>query len=117
MIFVLTLILALLFLPWPWNLVVISCAAAFEVALATAGIRYTRRRRSAVGVHTLIGAEAEVITPLTPIGQVRIDGEIWQARAEAEAEARVGETVRICGIDGLTLDVERLAPPQAVELP
>jgi membrane-bound serine protease (ClpP class) len=109
LIFVLTLILALLFLPWPWNLVVISCAAAFELVLATAGIRYTRRGRSVVGVQTMIGGEAEVITPLAPTGQVRVDGEIWQAHAEDEAQ--VGETVRITRVDGLTLEVERAPTP------
>jgi membrane-bound serine protease (ClpP class) len=110
MIFVLTLILALLFLPWPWNLAVIACAAAFEVLLATAGIRYTRRGRSAVGVQAMIGGEAEVLTPLTPTGQVKVDGVIWQAHSENGA--LVGETVRIRAVDGLTLEVEQAQPQQ-----
>jgi membrane-bound serine protease (ClpP class) len=109
MIFILTLILALLFLPWPWNLVVIACAATFEVVLATAGVRYTRRRRSTVGVQAMIGDEAEVITALAPTGQVKVGGTIWQARAEDGAQ--VGETVRITRVDGLTLEVEPAQDP------
>jgi membrane-bound serine protease (ClpP class) len=112
MFFILTLILALIFLPLPWNLVVIACAAAFEVVLATAGVRYTRRGRSAVGPQTLIGDEAEVITPLAPDGQVKVAGEIWRAHAPDGAAVGVGETVRIKAVNGLTLDVERPKPAQ-----
>lgn len=111
MILVITLILALLFLPWPWNLVVIAAAAVFEVALASFGIRYTRRRRVQVGVQTLVGTSGEVITALAPYGQVKLDGVIW--RAHAEGGAGVGETVRVVRVEGLTLEVERApAPPR-----
>ena len=106
-ILIITLILALLFLSWPWNLVVIGAAACFEAALATYGIRYTRRRRAQVGVQTMIGASAEVITTLAPRGQVRVGGVIWEAHAADGA--RVGETVRITSVEGLTLEVERAA--------
>jgi membrane protein implicated in regulation of membrane protease activity len=101
---VVALVLGLVYLAWPWNAVVIVAAALGEIAEAVIGIRYTRRRRAHVGVETLVGAEAIVITPLTPTGQVKVNGEIWQARSEREA--RVGERVRITAVDGLTLAVE-----------
>jgi membrane-bound serine protease (ClpP class) len=59
-----------------------------------------------VGAQTLVGKEAEVLAPCRPIGQVRIGGEIWQARCETGADA--GETVRVIGLNGLTLLVERV---------
>jgi membrane-bound serine protease (ClpP class) len=59
-----------------------------------------------VGAQTLVGKEAEVLAPCRPIGQVRIGGEIWQARCETGADA--GEAVRVTGLDGLTLLVERV---------
>jgi len=59
-----------------------------------------------VGAQTLVGKEAEVLAPCRPIGQVRIGGEIWQARCEAGADT--GETVRVVGLNGLTLLVERV---------
>ena len=105
MILIITLILALLFVPWPWNLVVILIAAAFELSLAVFGIRYSRRRRSTVGVQTLVGTHARALTPLTPRGQVAIEGEIWEARATEPM--RAGDTVTITAVDGLTLEVER----------
>jgi membrane-bound serine protease (ClpP class) len=43
---------------------------------------------------------------------VRIDGELWQARAESGLAA--GEPVRVVGRDGLVLEVERdTAEPEA----
>jgi len=107
-ILLLALVLALVLLPWPWSLAVIAAAASCEIAIVVFGIRYTRRRRSAVGVERLIGASAEVVTALAPTGQVRLDGEIW--RAHAEAGVRVGDTVQIKSVEGLTLEVEPTAP-------
>jgi membrane-bound ClpP family serine protease len=57
-------------------------------------------------VETLVGASARVISPLAPDGQVKVNGEIWQAHSKREA--RVGELVRIMAVDRLTLDVEPL---------
>lgn len=104
MILLLALVLALVLLPWPWNITVIGAAALCEIAIVVFGIRYTRRRRSTVGVERLIGASAEVVAALAPTGQVRFDGEIW--RAHAEVSVQVGDTVRIRSVKGLTLEVE-----------
>jgi membrane-bound serine protease (ClpP class) len=105
MLFLLALVLALIFLPWPWNFAVIVIVAACEAAVAFFGIRYSRRRRARVGVETMIGETGVVLTPLAPDGQVKIDGEIWQAHSDGDAP--VGATVRVRGVHGLTLDVER----------
>jgi membrane-bound serine protease (ClpP class) len=99
------LIVALLFLPFPWDVVVIGLAAVCEAAFWTLGIRYSRRRRVEVGVQTMVGRLGEATTPLAPAGQVKVDGELWEARAKGLVEA--GETVRISSVDGLTLEVER----------
>jgi membrane-bound serine protease (ClpP class) len=109
MIIIITLILALLFLPWPWSLVAIGAAAVFEVSLAVFGIGYSRRRRAQVGVQTMVGTLGEAITTLAPGGQVKIDGEIWEARAKQGV--RAGDTVRVKRIDGLTLEVEPAEAP------
>jgi membrane-bound serine protease (ClpP class) len=109
MIIIITLILALLFLPWPWSLVAIGAAAVFEVSLAVFGIGYSRRRRAQVGVQTMVGTLGEAITTLAPRGQVKIDGEIWEARAADGV--RAGDTVRVKRVDGLTLEVEPAEAP------
>ena len=38
-------------------------------------------------------------------GQVKVDGEIWDARAAAAV--RAGDSVRVTAVDGLTLEVEK----------
>jgi membrane-bound serine protease (ClpP class) len=103
-ILIVTLILALIFLPWPWDLIAIAIAAVAEICLAVFGIRYSRRRRARVGVQTMIGRPGEAITTLAPRGQVKVDGEIWEARAANGI--RAGDAVRVKSVDGLTLEVE-----------
>jgi membrane-bound serine protease (ClpP class) len=66
--------------------------------------RTTKRHKKAVGAQTLIGRGAVVSVPCKPVGQVRLDGEIWEARCEAGAGT--GERVRVTGRNGLTLLVE-----------
>ena len=60
---------------------------------------------STVGVEAFVGRVAEVVEPLRPRGRVRIDGELWNARYDGST-ARVGETVRVTDVDGLTLVVD-----------
>jgi membrane protein implicated in regulation of membrane protease activity len=58
-------------------------------------------------VDALIGAKAVVVSKITPLnpGFVKVLGEAW--RAEASAEILEGETVKIKGLDGTTLTVEK----------
>jgi membrane-bound serine protease (ClpP class) len=91
-------IAGLFVLPDPWRIVFLVCAALIEVGEVFAWIRFLRRYRVTTGVEGMIGERAEVIGP----GRVRVHGEIWSARCD-RAE---GETVRVAGVDGLTLVVE-----------
>jgi membrane protein implicated in regulation of membrane protease activity len=45
-----------------------------------------------------------------PVGQVRVRGELWEARCSEGAG--VGESVRLARIEGLTLVVERVPEPR-----
>ena len=102
-------VIALVFLSWPWNLLVILGGFAIEAGELTWGLRLARKWRPATGAEAMIGEEAEVTTQCRPLGQVRIQGELWRARCEAGAD--VGETVRVDSLDGLTLVVSPLSPP------
>lgn len=66
--------------------------------------RTVRNRRAAVGAETMIGAKATVLTPCRPDGQVRLNGEIWEASCTVGADE--GANVRVVGRRGLTLVVE-----------
>jgi membrane-bound serine protease (ClpP class) len=102
----LTLAIAGLFLlPSPWNVICIGIAAVVEVGEVFLWRRYlSRRYRVRTGAEGLVGESAEVIEPCDPEGRVRLHGEIWRARSGTPAA--VGETVRVAGVDGLTLEVE-----------
>jgi membrane-bound serine protease (ClpP class) len=100
--------LALFVLPSPWNLIAVTAAALWELGTALGGLWWSQRHAAKVGVETLLGREVEVRRACHPLGEVRVRGEIWQARCEQGADA--GETVRIVGLDGLTLLVEPVLP-------
>ena len=98
-------LLAVFVLPQPWNYVAVIVGAVVECFEAGLFIWWTRRRRPTVGAETFVGRVAEVVEPLRPRGRVRIDGELWNAQCE-DGEARVGDSVRVRRVDGLTLVVE-----------
>jgi membrane protein implicated in regulation of membrane protease activity len=101
---VVALLLALFVLDGPWSVLVVVGALFLEVGEIFGWMWYTRRRSAQVGAETLIGARAVVLTACRPRGQVRVQGEIWDA--VCEAGAGVGERVRVTARDGLTLVVE-----------
>ncbi|MGD0166546.1 MAG: NfeD family protein [Gaiellaceae bacterium] len=107
MLLLITVILAIFFLPMPWNVVVLACGLLGEVGEVTFGIWYSRRRRAATGAEGMIGGTAKVIESCRPNGRVSYKGERWEAVCSEGAD--VGERVRIVSMDGLTLVVERIA--------
>ncbi len=104
MLTIVAVILAFTVLPSPWGVVAILSAVAVDVVEVTWFARWSKRRRATVGAETLVGRRAVVVRPLAPRGQVRLDGEIWEARAAVEVAP--GEEVVVTGLDGLVLDVE-----------
>jgi membrane protein implicated in regulation of membrane protease activity len=111
MILLIAIILAL-FLPWPWTLAILIVGVILEVGEVIWGRRLARRWKAKTGPQTLIGMEAEVVSPLRPAGQVRVNGEIWAARSATGADP--GDTVVVKAVDGLTLAVEAASPPDRV---
>jgi membrane protein implicated in regulation of membrane protease activity len=99
-------IVLLLFLPSPWNFV--GFAVSLVLFFGELGLwnRTVRGRRKVVGGETLIGAQATVVEACRPDGQVKIGGEFWEARCAEGADP--DEAVRVVGLEGLTLIVERV---------
>jgi membrane-bound serine protease (ClpP class) len=100
-------LLAIFVLPDEWDLPVILLAGVVEIAETGFWLWYSRRRHVQMGPETLIGATGLVVTPCAPLGQVRVQGELWRAHCAGGAGA--GEEVRVVALDGLTLQVERAA--------
>lgn len=104
MAFLVALALALFVLPSPWGVIAVAVGGLVEVGEAVLLWRWSHRRAPAVGVAALVGADAIVATACRPLGQVRVKGEIWQARCDAGVDE--GATVRVTAVDGLLLQVE-----------
>jgi membrane protein implicated in regulation of membrane protease activity len=98
-------VVALLFIPSPWGILLVVAGAIIEVGETVFWIRLSRRRSVQVGAETLLGAEGVVTDACRPLGQIRLRGELWQARCGAGADR--GQRVRVTGRDGLVLLVER----------
>ena len=101
----LAVLLAFFVLPWPWGLIAIAGGLAVETVELTWGLRLARRWKPRTGAEAMIGAEARVVARCHPLGQVKIHGELWEARCPEGAD--VGQKVRIEAIEGLTLVVRR----------
>jgi membrane-bound serine protease (ClpP class) len=102
--FLLALLLAIFVLPSPWGIVAVVGAAALDIIEIGVGLWWSKRRKSAVGAETLVGATGVAVGELGLDGQVKVNGEIWGARCRVGCEA--GTSVVVRAVDGLTLEVE-----------
>ncbi len=66
--------------------------------------------RKVTGSEGMIGLEGQVIEPLTPVGAVRVEGELWKAKSVA-GDVPAGETVEIMKLNKLVLEVKRRERP------
>jgi membrane-bound serine protease (ClpP class) len=89
----------------------IGLVTAGAIALAVQKAVTARHRPVRTGWEQLVGAEGTVRSPVAPLGQVFVEGALWRARGPDEETIEVGARVRVAGVDGLTLIVER--PPSA----
>src|SRR5256885_17145987 len=87
MILILAVILSL-FVPWPWNLLVVGAGIVLEVGEVVWGRRLARRWRPKTGAEAMIGMRADVVSPLQPPGQGRVNGELGEADSGAGADVR-----------------------------
>ena len=88
--------------------------AVFFLFVVGAGVR-ALRRRTTTGMEGLIGEIGVVRTRLATRGQVFLCGELWNAESEGEVEA--GESVRVTGMNGLTLRVVQVQRATAASEP
>jgi membrane-bound serine protease (ClpP class) len=104
MLLVIGLVLSLIFLKWPWPLIVIVPLAALEAFEIMLWARW-RRVRAATGAEAMIGSRGVALTDCRPEGQVRVGGRIWKAKARDGVSA--GEQVVVEAVDDLSLSVAR----------
>jgi membrane-bound serine protease (ClpP class) len=94
-------LLAIFVLPAPWGIVAVVGGGLIDIGESLVLLRWSRRRRAVTGAEALVGRTAVVSSP----GQVKVSGEIWEARSTEPLA--VGEEVEVTAVDGLTLEVSR----------
>ena len=118
MLTIVALVVALLFLSWPWSIVLVIAAALVDLAETGGFLWWSRRRRkrgpAAVGTEAIVGRTGVALARLDPRAsvpgaQVRVDGEIWSARSSEPIEP--GASVVVTAVDALVLEVAP-APPR-----
>jgi len=103
-IFFFSLLLAVFVLEEPWNWIAVGVGIMLEIGETLFFFWWSKRKKATVGAETLVGRKAVVSLDCRPDGQVKVAGEIWQARCDAGAA--VGDDVLVRELDGLTLVVE-----------
>lgn len=99
MLLVAALIVAVVWLDPPWSMLLVAAAFVLELGEAWLWWRWSRARKPAIGLEAMVGSSATVVSAT----QVRIQGELWEARPLAAV--RPGDQVEVVGVDGLTLEV------------
>jgi membrane protein implicated in regulation of membrane protease activity len=106
MLLVLALLAAIFWLPAPWGYIAVAAAAVYEVGEIGVLIWYSRRRRATTGAEALPGTVGTVVEACRPLGQIRLEGELWRARCDDGADP--GDTVVVEALaSDLTLIVHR----------
>ncbi len=90
-----------------WLVLPTALTVATVVLALLSRVLRARRAPAPVGADALIGAQAEVVVPLTPRGKIFVHGEYWDAVAE-RAEPR-GARVRVTSTERGVLRVEGLS--------
>jgi membrane-bound serine protease (ClpP class) len=88
----------------PWVAISVSVAfGAITVFLVRLVVR-ARARKARIGPDAMVGSPATAMEALAPQGHVLVEGEIWQAVANAPVAA--GTRLRVVGHDQMLLEVE-----------
>jgi membrane-bound serine protease (ClpP class) len=102
MILLFTVLLAVFLVPSPWGAVLVLLGLLAEAGEIAWGLHLAKARPK-TGAEAMVGMTAEVVSSCRPTGQVRVNGELWEAACEEGADP--GATVRIEALEGLTLVV------------
>jgi membrane protein implicated in regulation of membrane protease activity len=95
-------LLAIFVLPSPWGIIAVVAGGVLDITESVVLLKWSRRRKAPVGGDALVGRRARVVSPT----QVRVAGELWEARAGEPL--RPGDEVEVTGAHELTLEV---SPP------
>jgi membrane-bound serine protease (ClpP class) len=92
-------------IPLPMILVVVGTTSAVFTFIIGAAMRSVGRQPVS-GMEGILGETGIAKQRLDPLGTVFVQGTLWTARSTAPIE--VGEAVRVIGVEGLKLTVEKV---------
>ena len=93
--------------------IVAGLALGALIALAVRKTIQANRNPALTGWEELVGSVGEVRVPLSPVGQVFVEGALWRARAaDDDVALDRGYRVRVESVDGLTLLVRPVGSEQ-----
>ncbi len=96
----------------------VALPLAVIVVILTRAVIRSRSWKQAAGREEMIGEEGEIIEPVGTasemgMGMARVHGEMWRVAAPKGESILKGSWVRVKKVDGLTLHVEIVRPPQS----
>ena len=91
-----------------WLIAGVLAVVAVIAYLLYRAVARAYSKAPAVGSEALVGKVGVALTDVAREGQVMIEGEIWRARSLSGERIARGSRVRVAGVEGLTLLVEKL---------
>ena len=85
-----------------WGLVVLVLAVAAYSYITYRLVKPSLVKEPIVTPKAIIGTEGKAITPLAPVGYIRVQGELWQA-SSTTCKLEAGNDVVVIGMEGLRL--------------
>ncbi len=102
--------------------IVVALLLGSGLAFGVAKAVQARGEPVQTGVEELVGSSGDVRVPLTPVGQIYVEGALWRAKlsddaadVDADLVRERGARVRVEAVEGLTLRVRPLAEVEATE--
>jgi membrane-bound serine protease (ClpP class) len=92
-------------IPLTTIILVVGTTAALFTFVIGAAVRSVKRQPVS-GMEGMLGETGIVMRRLDPAGTVFVHGTLWSARSASSIEA--GEAVRVIGVEGLKLTVEKV---------
>jgi membrane protein implicated in regulation of membrane protease activity len=95
-----------IYLPVPILVIIGVLWTVISILLYIAGSKVLNKKPLS-GLTDLIGFKGKAITPISPIGMVRVNGELWEA-VSLEGTIQKGENIIVEKQDGLQLTVRKV---------
>ena len=102
-----------IYIPLPGLIALMAGLVALAIITFRLGTR-ALLKKPVVGLSSMIGSKAKVVSPLAPGGMVKIKGELWEV-VSIDGTIDTGEKVTVVGQDALKLIVRKSIPDDSKE--